>query len=201
MSELLKLIGTRWHGIEVLAYKPPGKLHVRCHCGCEFTCLAYNLKSGATKSCGCGRRLTILARNQALKTHGGHGTPEYAVWSSIRDRTKNPNDKSWASYGGRGIDMCARWDKFENFLADMGPRPSGHSIDRKNNDLGYYPENCRWATPKEQGNNQRTNRRFTAYAQEKTVSEWAQDPRCKVNYSTLWARIKRGGWLPSKSSR
>jgi hypothetical protein len=92
-------------------------------------------------------------------THGCSGTPEHLTWKRIRQRCLSRLSPDYADYGGRGIAICQRWSAFENFLADMGPRPSPeHSIDRIDNDGNYEPSNCRWATIHEQARNRRNNR-------------------------------------------
>jgi len=95
----------------------------------------------------------------------------------MRDRCRNPLTTAWVNYGGRGIQFCERWDNFENFLADMGPRPSdNHSIDRINNDGNYEPGNCRWATRKEQQNNRRNTSMVTFGEVTKALGDWWVEP-------------------------
>ena len=103
-----------------------------------------------------------LRGNQRPLTHGhaarGRLSPTYHSWRNMRTRCRNLNYTGYKYWGGRGIKVCERWDSFENFLADMGEKPEGLSIDRINNELGYDPFNCRWATPKEQAQNRRIER-------------------------------------------
>jgi general stress protein YciG len=101
-------------------------------------------------------------------------TPECQIWRGMLARCGDPSNSSYSRYGGRGIAVCERWKTFENFLADMGYRPSPElSIDRIDNDRGYSPDNCRWATREQQQNNTCTTRYFTAFGVRRNVSEWS----------------------------
>jgi len=123
----------------------------KCDCGNVCIRPLGRVKLGYSRSCGC---LVIDTAKKSNKTHGWKGTREYRIWAGMRNRCKNPNLHDYPRYGGRGIRVCNRWEKFENFIADMGPCPtSKHSIDRKNGEGNYELSNCRWATPKEQARN------------------------------------------------
>lgn len=119
--------------------------------------------------------------------------PEYRVWAGMKSRCSNQNDDNYPNYGGRGVTVCERWvQSFEDFLADMGPRPSmDHSLDRyPDNNGNYEPGNCRWATSKEQSNNRRSSRFIVVKGETMTVAEAAE--KAGINYLTFIDRVNRG---------
>lgn len=128
---------------------------------------------------------------------GERRSTEYGIWAGMKGRCRNPNFKDWKNYGGRGITFCERWEIFENFYEDMGPRPSPlHTLDRKDNSLGYSKENCRWATWSEQQNNRSSNHIVEFNGERKTISEW--ENKLGWKQGTLKARLQRG-WDITKS--
>jgi len=133
-------------------------------------------------------RCDMVARKTHGHCKGGKSTPEYMTWGRMKHRCYNPNNSGYRNYGGRGIKVCKRWENFEMFLSDMGPKPSKkHSIDRIDNDKGYSPSNCRWATKLQQARNKRD--RLTVDGETKTRRQWMK--RFGIPQATYYGRIKR----------
>lgn len=154
-------IGTEFGRLVVLDKAPSGMNRWVCGCECGNTVVlcANKLRSGNNKSCGCLKR-TVLG--DAVRKHGransritGYADRTYGIWQAMRGRCLNPNNVRWAAYGGRGIKICKRWEKFENFLSDMGEAPPGLTLERKDVNGDYKPSNCCWATWLEQARNKR----------------------------------------------
>ena len=163
----------------------------RCDCGNVVQVLAGNLRSGATRSCGCLQK--ERTKEVCLEVHQTHGlthTPEYQVWIGIKARCYNKKNKDYCNYGGRGIEMSDEWrDNFEAFYRDMGQRPSPqHSIERDNNNLGYSVNNCKWATKIEQVNNRRNNILITFVGETQTLAEWCTE--YAVSYKRMYKLVR-----------
>lgn len=187
------LSGRTFGRLTALSYAGKSRWLCACSCGGETLVRADHLKSGNVVSCGCYSRevASKTARELGLKnkTHGGNDTPLYSVWHNMIQRCECSTDHAYPRYGARGICVCELWrrsfETFRSWAAETGYR-KGLSIDRINNDEGYSPENCRWATKKEQGRNRST----CVYVQGKCVSEWADD--AVVALSTVRSRLKKG---------
>ena len=123
-------------------------------------------------------------------SHGLGGTRLYHIWANMHSRCYNPTSASFIHYGGRGIQVCNRWNNVVNFLEDMGHPPQGMSIDRINNDGNYTPENCRWATQEEQNSNTSRNRYVTWRGREQTIKAWAME--LDLNPKSISERLNRG---------
>ena len=168
------------------------KWNCQCDCGNKCEVLAKDLRKGNTKSCGClrknGKPPHEITHGQA---RGGANTPEYRIWIAMKSRCSNDKLWTWPYYGGRGITVCERWEKFENFFADMGLRPSkSHSIEREKNDVGYQPDNCFWATKKQQSRNKRSNVMITHDGRTQCMTDWARE--LHVPKTTFRAYMNKG---------
>jgi hypothetical protein len=186
MFEHLTVIGPTRNAKGVAAYE------CRCTCGATAVVRGSDLRSGHNRSCGC---MGVKLRAAANTVHGhavrGSESPEYKSWKSVVQRCENPSDPRFASYGGRGVRMCARWRKsFDMFLKDMGQRPDGCSLDRLDVDRGYGPNNCRWATRIEQANNTRRSVRFEFRGFSGTVRQLSE--KFGVPHRVLKRRVAAG---------
>lgn len=167
-----KYVGQKFGRLVILKYSHRNKHShpyyiCKCDCGNIKTINIYSLKSGLTKSCGC------YNKEQNTK-HGMSRSPEHKAWYDLNDRCYNQKNKKYKDYGGRGIRVCERWkNSFVAFQKDMGPRPSKqHSVERIDNDKGYEPDNCKWATRHTQTRNRRSNRWINIGGVSKIQKDW-----------------------------
>jgi len=195
----IDLIGQKFGRLIIVKYIEKYRYLCQCDCGNKKIVRIYDLKSGHTKSCGCLNVEKIIHRS--IK-HGHQrnrkATKIYNVWAAIIQRCTNANDKHYKNYGGRGITICKRWRKFENFNEDMGKGwKRGLTIERKNNEKGYYPDNCEWVTQKEQNRNRRNNLLITCFGKTKLLIKWSEETG--IPYGTLRRRIFEHYWSIEKA--
>ena len=199
LNDVSKIIGQRFHFLTVLKEgerigqnKKVATAICACDCGETKQISVYSLIQGVVKSCGCWRRhIGVVNGSKAMKTHGMNKTPEHNCYWAMKKRCYSKSHKSYSDYGGRGIKVCDRWlESFENFYADMGPRPTPkHSLDRIDVNGNYEPSNCRWASESEQCN----NRRSTVYV----VWNGVKMPfsiaclEANIPYHVVWQRMKK----------
>jgi len=148
----------------------------KCDCGKEKIIPGYQVRNGRIKSCGCLKkeRDKIFGKLHSI-THGYCRTKTYNAWASMIQRCTNPNNQAYKNYGGRGIKICNRWLKFENFLEDVGEIPEGLTFDRINNNQGYFPNNWRLATAKEQNRNKRNIKLYNYNGKIQCMPAWIEE--------------------------
>ena len=192
MGALIDLTGQRFGRFVVIKrdFTKGGMLYwsARCDCGAERIVVGGNLKRGISKSCGCYHRDRTSKR---FRTHGLSGSSTFNIWKGMLARCYRRKSRSYKNYGGRGITVCERWKKFENFLHDMGLRPDGLTLERINNNAGYFPENCKWATPAEQMSNTRIVRLLTHNGETLPTCAWSR--KLGLSQGQLGWRL-RAGW-------
>lgn len=212
MGKFIDLTGQKFNRLTVISRKGTNKCgnvlwKCKCECGNETVTEGTYLLTGHTKSCGCLLKDSAKYRNkEKTTTHGltydrdGKIARLYRIWLGIKTRCFNPNEPGYFRYGGRGIKVCDEWmhnfKTFHDWALDNGYKEN-LTIDRINNNGNYEPDNCKWATSKEQANNRRTNRRITMKGETKTVAEWAEDSNIK--YCQIIARLN-DGWSLEKAT-
>ena len=169
-----------------------------CECGNRKVILVESVSEGKTGSCGC---LRSEASSERLIKHGnakrGKASPAWLTWMSMNQRCSYQHSNRWEMYGGRGITVCERWrHSFEAFLEDMGPRPDGCSIDRIDNAKGYFKENCRWSSAKQQAINRKSSVLIEFNGKTQCITEWAEE--VGIGFGTLYQRLKKG-WSVEKA--
>lgn len=191
----LFLEGMMFGRLSVLDYAGNASYRCICSCGKEVFVSSGALNRGATNSCGC-LRAELIGNNRA--SHRLSDTKEHYVWREMRQRCTNPANHKYNTYGGRGITVCERWSDFRLFMQDMGPKPGpDYSIDRIDNNKGYSPENCRWATRSEQQRNTSKNRMLTCHGETKSLADWAE--QSGIPYKKLQDRVGKLGWSAERA--
>lgn len=169
--------GQKLHNWTLNFYTSNGKWNCTCSCGITKEVIMNHIVRGNSTRCR-------ACYGESTQTISSKYPREYNSWNSMKQHCKNQNDDRYQSYGGRGITYASSWEFFENFINDMGERPKNTSLDRINNNLGYFKENCRWAIPKEQSNNTRVN--------VLTIEQINVANSNGIKLATVKCRIKRG---------
>ena len=202
MSKLIDLTGCKFERLTVIERADKSSFKgvqwvCRCDCGSMVVVRSGDLKTQKQKSCGCLRRETSAQNGKVLTIHGMQNTRLYREWSSMKNRCYNKNAVGYMDYGGRGIVVCEQWKNdfmaFYNWAMNSGydeTAPRGVcTLERKDNNGNYSPENCKWATNREQQNNKRNNRLLTYNGETKTAAQWAEE--IGINLNTIHSRM----WL------
>lgn len=169
-----------------------------CDCGGSTVAAASDFKRGGVNSCGCLRR--EMSKAKVFKHGESHPrTREYSIWCAMQQRCNDRNHKDYPKYGGRGITISHEFNDYSKFLSIMGRCPEGFSIERRDNNGPYSPDNCRWADAQDQSNNKRNNKLLTIFGETKTLAAWGRDSRCAVSPGQLKSRIGRQGWQPEQA--
>lgn len=197
MSNRIDLTGKKFNKLTVLKYVETRKKITywlcQCECGNQKIINGTHLRGGKIDSCGCTRVENTRQLGYKRRTHGMTNSKTFTSWRSMKERCYYKKHKSYKEYGGAGITVCNRWlNSFENFLEDMGERPEGTTLDRINGAENYTPENCRWATHKEQQRNLKSNKIINFKNQQKCLKEWCED--LKLNYDAVLNRIDKLKW-------
>lgn len=192
----INLIGLKYNRLTVIGVAEntksgQAKWMCRCDCGGTKIIAANQLRNGKTKSCGCLNLEKIIARSTK---HGQrtaiNTTSEYYSWRCMKSRCNATDGKNFKNYMERGIIVCERWSSFSNFISDMGKKPSPkHSIERINNNRGYYPENCKWATTEEQSANRRSNIWLEYNGVKQIANDWAK--QFGVTFGAFYHQLQR----------
>ncbi len=195
MRPMTPMLDRRFGRLKVIAWDRINKWGAHywlclCDCGEKRIVPGFRLRRGSTKSCGCLQKQLVKERST---THGKRHHPIYYIWRSMLSRCSRPMATDYSRYGARGIKVCKRWQKFENFYADMGDRPVGpkNTLDRIDNEKGYSPRNCRWASHAEQARNTSTTRLITFKGRTLCIAEWARE--YGIRYSSMQYRLRRHG--------
>ncbi len=186
MNQRVQLEGRSFGRLTVIEYLGARRYLCMCSCGNEHIVGAQMLTGGNVTSCGCYR---VEATSKRMFKHGAEDTATYKTWIHMRRRCNDPKCDKYPWYGGKGVTICERWDDYLNFLADMGERPAGMTIDRIDPHGNYEPSNCRWSDTTHQARNKVNSLMFEG----KHLKDWAEE--LGVKYHTLYARLKKKGTI------